>query len=327
MHQRTPPLRIRLGATNVYALRSEGGVSLVDAGPDYPGAWQELTAALEAAGIAPADVRRVLLTHHHRDHAGLAARWQQAGARIVIGAADAPLLAMREEQRAHLRELARAELERHGVPSETAATVLDRRERAQDHQEAFGGWPGPLRMTAVTADEVFVEPSSSVAEGGWRALATPGHTPGSVVLRDASDSTLFTGDHLLPNTVATTGLQFDSDDAPWPAMPQFHTSLQDLTAGTFDGWSAWPGHGGRIDDAGAAARWSVRHLDRRAARLAARLTATPQTAMDLAGQIYPHVRPAHLLPVLSEMIGLLALLAERGTAARQEGRLVQWTKA
>jgi glyoxylase-like metal-dependent hydrolase (beta-lactamase superfamily II) len=61
-------------------------------------------------------VRTVLLSHAHLDHAGLAARWQAHGARILAGRADAPALALDAAARERERDLARRELLRHGVP-------------------------------------------------------------------------------------------------------------------------------------------------------------------------------------------------------------------
>ena len=50
-------LPIALGANWIYALPAadpaRDGVLLVDAGPDYDGAWEALTAQLQAAGLTP----------------------------------------------------------------------------------------------------------------------------------------------------------------------------------------------------------------------------------------------------------------------------------
>ena len=87
------PAAIRLGDNAIYALRlAAGGVLLVDAGPDFEGAWESATEQAAAHGFAPSDVRTVLLTHGHIDHAGLAHRWAEAGATVLAGAADLPAL-------------------------------------------------------------------------------------------------------------------------------------------------------------------------------------------------------------------------------------------
>jgi glyoxylase-like metal-dependent hydrolase (beta-lactamase superfamily II) len=68
---------------------AEGGeFTMVDAG--YPGYWKYLTAGIDALGAAPDAIRAVILTHHHADHAGTAARLRStAGARVLVGSGDA----------------------------------------------------------------------------------------------------------------------------------------------------------------------------------------------------------------------------------------------
>jgi glyoxylase-like metal-dependent hydrolase (beta-lactamase superfamily II) len=152
-------------------------------------------------------------------------------------------------------------------------------------------------------------------------IACPGHTPGTIVLQDTATGDLFTGDHLLPRTVATVGIQFNGPER-WPSMPPFIRSLTRLRE--HGGARAWPGHGMPITDAAAAAVWSLRYLERRAARIRQRLAGGPSTAYDLAVSLFPHLQPRHLYAVLAETIGLLDWLVERGEAAWQqgEGRLI-----
>jgi glyoxylase-like metal-dependent hydrolase (beta-lactamase superfamily II) len=60
--------RIPAGETNCYLLRGEGGMILVDPGP--PGRGDQVIAGALAAGVDPADVRLILVTHGHLDHYG-----------------------------------------------------------------------------------------------------------------------------------------------------------------------------------------------------------------------------------------------------------------
>ena len=62
-----------LGVPRIIAtvvLHGPGGVALIDPGPSST--LPALRAALEQAGIAMADLRAILLTHIHLDHAGAA---------------------------------------------------------------------------------------------------------------------------------------------------------------------------------------------------------------------------------------------------------------
>jgi glyoxylase-like metal-dependent hydrolase (beta-lactamase superfamily II) len=64
-------VRIQTGPTNCFLLRGQGGVVVVDPGP--PGGGAHVIARIEAAGVAPADVTLIFVTHGHLDHYGAAA--------------------------------------------------------------------------------------------------------------------------------------------------------------------------------------------------------------------------------------------------------------
>ena len=136
------------------------------------------------------DVERVLLTHGHQDHFGLAARIERAGrAKLLGGRLD----------RGHFRG------ERNG------RFLLDALTRA-----GFGG-AARFTMVAMTAAvDRFAEPLSSWDElaggevltgDGWSVVvrAVPGHTPGSLTFEVPEAGVLFTGDTVLrditPNAI------------------------------------------------------------------------------------------------------------------------------
>ena len=78
--------RIVLGDNNIYPPRlNGGGVLLIDAGLDYRSAggdtsWDALVAQADAIGSAPSDVRAVVITPAHIDHARLAPPPSEPGA-------------------------------------------------------------------------------------------------------------------------------------------------------------------------------------------------------------------------------------------------------
>jgi len=76
--------------TNWYLLQAGGRLTVLDAG--LPGDWREFRPALSRLGHSPDDIDAVLITHHHRDHAGNAERLRSSGARVFSHPADAPYL-------------------------------------------------------------------------------------------------------------------------------------------------------------------------------------------------------------------------------------------
>ncbi|MGX6602732.1 MBL fold metallo-hydrolase [Micromonosporaceae bacterium Da 78-11] len=154
-----------------FAIRAgDGPVTLVDAGIGPAGSmaadWAPLPGRLPAelaeAGIDPADVTAIVLTHLHNDHIGWAVPRDSpfTEARVIAQRAD---LVAYEASRDHARQ---HELLVEPLRREGRLQVLD----------------GDLDLG-----------------GGVRIVATPGHTPGhqSVLVENGDDSLLITGDLLV----------------------------------------------------------------------------------------------------------------------------------
>ena len=76
------PLPMALDHVNVFALRDEDGWTIVDTGFDSRKAramWEDVL----AGPLAGLSVARVLVTHHHPDHVGLAGWFQSRGAELI----------------------------------------------------------------------------------------------------------------------------------------------------------------------------------------------------------------------------------------------------
>ena len=116
------PLRYVL----VYALETDKGPVLVDAGWDTAEAWDALTSGLVTAGTAVDDVAGVLVTHIHPDHYGLAGRIREAsGAWIGMHPADAAMIGDRYESPEGLVERMRRAMAAAGIPERDVPTLAE----------------------------------------------------------------------------------------------------------------------------------------------------------------------------------------------------------
>lgn len=92
-----PPRIIRIpilpfGMVNAHLIIGPGGCVLVDAG--LPGSEPKIARALKAQGLAFTDIKLIVVTHAHVDHAGNAALLRElSGAPIAAHAEDAPYFA------------------------------------------------------------------------------------------------------------------------------------------------------------------------------------------------------------------------------------------
>ena len=158
------PLRdvVEIQLTRVKAdLILEPELALIDCG--HPGSSQRINRAIATAGRESTDLRRVVITHGHPDHAGSARELAVAGATILIHPADAASL------RTTWRDV---------VQQPTKGRVF------------AAMTPEPPTFQPIEDGDVLP------LLGGLRVIHTPGHTPGSVCLYGARDRILFVGDSL-----------------------------------------------------------------------------------------------------------------------------------
>lgn len=153
------------GAISAWLVEADGP-ALVDPGPSTT--LEALEAGLEAVGLSLDEVRHVLLTHVHLDHAG----------------ATGHLTARLPRLRVHIHE----EAARHLVePARLVAST--RRTFGAEHDRLWG------EVRPVPADRIRAWRAEEGREaGGLRGLATPGHIDHHVAWLDERDGTLLAGD-------------------------------------------------------------------------------------------------------------------------------------
>jgi len=256
------PLRYTL---SYVLLDSAGGVHLIDPGVDTDANWQRLDELLSALGRTVADIRTIIVTHLHFDHLGMGARVRAAsGAEVVLH---------RLEQAAIDGEFGGADhdrFDRWGVPHSR------RDELARVTEERFS-------KAQITADRL-VEGGSELMLGDIRleVIWTPGHTYGSICLRDPARKLIFTGDHVLPLLNPGLGL-----GGPTPSNPisDYLDALDRVAA--FDDHQVCPGHGFRFYGLRARCEKLGRHHARRTAEVAGVLdTLDRPSVWQVASQLY-----------------------------------------
>lgn len=78
----TPALTFKLYPTNCYLLKLSDGDLLIDT--SFPNYFEDFLAQLKSANIEPTQIKYLLLTHHHDDHAGFASQLREkSGCRLI----------------------------------------------------------------------------------------------------------------------------------------------------------------------------------------------------------------------------------------------------
>jgi glyoxylase-like metal-dependent hydrolase (beta-lactamase superfamily II) len=223
------PLPFPLKIVHAYALRDTNGWTIVDTGLNYPPAQQAWQAAFAQYGIDPRRIQRIVLTHAHPDHYGMAG-WlaNMSGAPVLMSPIErafvrATWLASGAEQHAIMNMF-----RRYGVP-EALLQVVDRdigeiRELTQ---------PPPPTMV-----DLLEGTSLMIGERHFRIIGVPGHSDGQLALYCPEDRLLLCGDAVLMKITPNIGLW------PWGDANPLATYLATLGR-LAELWvdRALPGHG------------------------------------------------------------------------------------
>ncbi|MGB8650683.1 MAG: MBL fold metallo-hydrolase [Mycobacteriales bacterium] len=286
-----------IGWTQVYLLESDGGPLLVDTGWDADEAWDALVAGVAVAGIAPADVQGVVITHHHPDHLGLAGRVQDvAGCWVGMHPAD---IALVERHRAYLQddpEQADADTRRLLAEADASPCEIDE----------IAGAARDFRMPLpVLPDRSIDDGTSLLADRGLRAVHTPGHTPGHLCLYLEDADLLLTGDHLLSTITSHVGV-YGFEDTSHDPLADYLASLRRLTGR--EPAEVLPAHRGRFTGVRDRVEDLVAHHDARLAEIKDALSEGPLTLWQLCRSMTWN-RSWDEVPVLMRRAALAEALA------------------
>jgi len=297
------PMPFELRHVNVYLLRDGDGYTLIDTGLRTDESRAALHAGLQAAHVELRQIRRILITHIHPDHFGLAGELRErTGAELVIHRLEVALMEPRYARAEDLvREVARW-LEVNGVPSEERDFLQTASMAARE-------------FVSVVSPDVLLEGAERLAVNGDDLVVvwTPGHSPGHCAFYWPARKLLFSGDHLLLKISPNIGLHPQSSADP---LDDYLASLRRVAALVID--EVLPAHGPSFREPRERVSQILQHHQERLAALL-RLAAAPQTGWELAAGLFPGLAQRG---VFHQRLALQETLAHCQSLA-QDGRLIK----
>ena len=297
-----------LRAVNVYAVEDGDGLVLIDGGWALDVSRELLERSLADIGHALADVRRVLVTHVHRDHYTQAvALRREFGVEVSLGIEEQGSMRDLMDGRTGMLATQPQRLRRLGavaLADQLDAIPVDLSETLAFYEDP-DVWlePGRVELDTFTLD----------------AVHTPGHTRGHLVFHAADRGLLFAGDHVLPHITPSIG--FEPDRPPFP-LRDYLGSLERVLA--LPDATLLPAHGPAGGSTHERARELLAHHEQRLADTHAALAMGAGLAPEVAnilrwtsrGRAFEELHLFDQMLAVLETAAHLDVLVLRGDAVR-----------
>ena len=291
---------------NVYAL-GRGPITLIDTGPKIPGAMAFILKQLKFTGLDINDVERIIVTHGHVDHFGLAVSIQETAGHPI------ECFIHTEDRWRVSRENFREELWTEGMERFMTMTGMPRRE-IQKMKNRFS----TFRSLADRLDEVSVMENGDEFKGDGYQLTvihTPGHSLGTCCLYESRQKVLFSGDHIIKHITPNPFVEAERNnlhDPHYQSLRAYLESLDKLSG--LDVRYVYPGHGEYIDDLpGIISSYKAHHRERMDLVWNA-LKKQSRPIYHLIDDIFPFVPENDVFLAVSEIFVHLEILINEGRA-------------
>ena len=246
-------------------------------------------------GYRVADLGRIVLTHAHSDHAGLAGELAAASdAEVLTHPANFAELADYAEERERRMAFYVTLMEEAGMPPEVMAQIAAAR-------RGYGRFGQAVRPDGPLEDGTVLE----IGGEPWRVLHTPGHTGGVICLYQPERRLLLSSDHLLRDVSSNPIVEPPKErGTPRPRrLLDYMAQLQRVARLQVD--LALPSHGPPITDVrGLIARRLAFH-EERAQEVLETLRDGARTAYEISLALFPDLDPINRFLAVSEVIGHL----------------------
>lgn len=308
IHAFSLPTPFYIGPVNVYLIEDDP-LTLIDTGPRSDETMNALRESVLRVGCRLSDIKRLIITHAHADHYGLAGDIvEESGAAAYVHEWDAPAVLGKVDYLSYRKLLDRA-----GVPADVIG-------RMEEGNRRFSGYVRDLSDVEVLKDEDEIVFES----GSLRVVHTPGHTPGSICLVKLGNREVFASDTVLKSVTPNPVLSIDpiDDSRRFQSLGEYLVSLARLRA--LSPTLLRGGHGADVTDYEEYFTRLYGFTRSRQSRLLSLLPKTGASAWEVSTLLFPNVKGYHRFLALSEASAHLDYAADEGKLMieNREGREV-----
>ncbi|TYR82505.1 MBL fold metallo-hydrolase [Priestia megaterium] len=298
------PTPFAVGDVNVYIVKGQS-VTLIDAGVKTKEGWEAFIRQLAQLGLSITDIDQVVLTHHHPDHVGLLDFFDH-NVRVIGHEKNEPWISQDPSFFTWYDQFFEKLFERAGV------------------DKSFQFYLRKLRASLKYSCKRSL--TSSVKEGDkidgltdWRVLEVPGHAQSHIALYHENNELLIGGDLLLHHISSNPLIEppINQNEPRAKSLLQYNNSLKRLLELPIS--CVYAGHGQEVTNVHELVEERLTKQRDRAMKILQLLKHQPLTAFDICKELFPAVYEKELGLTMSETIGQLDFLEERGEIDIEEG--------
>ena len=291
---------------NVYAV-GKGPITLIDTGPKIPGALEFLRKKLRLAGFDLSDIERIIITHGHIDHFGLAVSIRKVAGHPVecfIHVKDRWQVSSENFQ----KDMWSKELEHFMALADMPEKEI---ERIKKRFSSFKQLADPIEEVSIMEDgDEFIGDGFHL-----RVIHSPGHSPGACCLYESRQKVLFSGDHIIKHITPNPFVEPNLDHLQNPqyqSLKAYLNSLDKLTR--LDVRFVFTGHGEYIQDLpGIISSYRTHHRERMDVVWKA-LKKKSRPIYHLIDDVFPFVPENDVFLAVSEIFAHLEILINEARA-------------
>lgn len=300
------PTPFAVGSVNAYLFTKPEPV-LVDCGIKSDENWQALETGLAEHGLTIADIKQVVITHAHVDHAGSAKMIADvSGAQVWVSDVAYPWvkdLSVLWPQRVQFMADV---LDKSSIPAPMVEGILDYFRHVQAiwdevPEEYLVRFPidGTLEMGGMT----------------WQVVYAPGHANTQTCFYQPETKQFLAADMLLHRTPVPVIEPPLEGNERVPGLPQFLEMLDKLEG--MDIGRVYPGHGEIMDNYREVIANQRARISKRKQQCLELIQGETHTLFDLMNIMYSHYPVQARLSGLGMLVGYLDLLLAEGAVERR----------
>jgi len=307
------PSLFPVGATNSYVINA-GEPSLIDVGLKSRKSYETVLKELRSLKLAPKDIHKVIVTHAHVDHFGLIHRLQEdSSCDVYVHAEDFEFVSNYASAYLKRMDYFGDILQRSGTPRK----ILDDLQAAYIFLKEVGG-------SVTDCKKINDGDTITLGDVRLKAIHTPGHTIGEMVLLWDEKEILFCGDHMLNDITPNVGVTLQGTPVV-SLLPDYLRSLEKTLK--LPGEVAFPGHHGVIQGFRKRALEILEHHRERKMLMLEAVSQGEKTPFEVSRIIFGKVSLSEVPLAIAETMSHMQVLEGEGKVSTKERNGVVYYRA